>query len=106
VWKTDTSSLETEIRATKLAVEALNNRLDSLERQPKLLQVEWESTLDKIGRVMARLNARIRKADDLLGDEPPQRPPQEVLDERAPTPLLGSHKTLRMARQKHGLLPG
>lgn len=104
LWKTDVRQLQEEIREGKRAVEGLRDRLDSLERQPKLLQVEWESTLDKIGRVMARLNARIRKADELGDVELPQTPPESQPAPEA-VPTLGSHRTLRMARSKHGLLP-
>lgn len=102
LWKTDTSKLSDEIGACKTALKGLSDRLDSVERQPKLLQMEWESTLDKMNRVMGRLNARIRKADELgIDDKPPDRPQEEV----PPETLPGAHRTLRMARARHGLLP-
>lgn len=86
-------------------LEALEKSQERLERLPKLLQAEWEDQLDRMNRVMGRLNARIKVANQAQTDEPP--PSNAEAAPEAPTPLLGTHERLQaMRRRRHGLLPG
>ena len=77
---------------------ALEKRLDALETAPKVLRNEWEDVLDRMNRVMGRLNARVKRAEK---DEPP---------EPEPTPsthtVKGSHAILSEMRRRRGVLHG
>lgn len=78
---------------------ALELRCDRLESAQKLLKIEWESTFDKMGRLMGRLNQRIRKN---LDQEAALEAPGEPLEHpEGPRPLMhptGSHGLLVGAR--------
>ena len=59
MWKSKTAARLTSIEGD---LDGFRKALETLERQPKLLKIEWEDTLDRINRVMGRLNARIKVA--------------------------------------------
>lgn len=69
----------------------------SLVKEFKSIQFEWESQLDKMVKVTARLNARIRAASATENDE------EQVGDGQPPPmerPVIGSHAFLVAARAK------
>jgi len=65
------------------------DRLETLERQVRSLQLEWESTYNKLRAVVARLNKRAER-EEAGGAEPdslePTRPSSSA--SVAPAPLL------------------
>lgn len=83
-----------ELRSVSSKIEALESRLDGLETAPKLLRTEWEDTLDRLNRIMGRLNARLKRA------ESDEQPPQGTTP--APDPMLGHHGLLERARRRRG----
>jgi len=83
---------------TKLGgeIEAIRKAQERLERVPKQLQLEWEDTLDRINRVVGRLNARIRTTQKAEDEETPK--------EEAQVPSRGDHDLLSSFRRKRGIL--
>jgi|TARA_B100000408_G_C10220619_1_gene190878 hypothetical protein len=96
-----------DFRSALERIAAVEKAQDSLERAPKLLRNEWEDTLDRMNRIMGRLNARIRTQKRL--DEEDQEPETVEKAPEAPSqPLLptGTHSTLKAMRGRiHGVLP-
>lgn len=87
------------------AIKALEQRLEALEQRPddlatamKGLRIEWEDMLDRLQRVMGRLNARVRR--DLPGEVPEETPQVPINPELARAELLKAAR----ARRQHGLL--
>ena len=80
-------------------IEVLEKDLKTQERLPKLLKLEWEETLDKMLKVMARLNARIRaseKAEDKLEELPAGvDPPEDSI-------AVGQHARMAKFRTRLG----
>lgn len=83
-----------------IALEKANETLDSRLR---LLKNEWEDVLDRVNRVMGRLNARIRKFNASESPESDELEPPKGVD--PPRIGTGTHATLRAARERHGILP-
>ena len=83
------------------AIRALERRIESLESAQKILKLEWEDVFDKMGRMMGRLNARIRKN---LANEAAEELPEATLEHpEGPRPLdhvSGSHGLLQQARNR------
>lgn len=85
-------------------IAALEQTLDRLVTGQKLIRTEWEDSLDRMNRIMGRLNARIRRAQE--SDEATETTPEA--NETAPEPashVLGSHGMLSEMRRRRGLLP-
>ena len=87
---------EGRIKALELAVEGLESKL-------RLVKSEWEDVLDRVNRVMGRLNARIRKSEAVSA------PDSDVDASPAASPLptpSGNHATMTAMRGRHrGVLP-
>ena len=81
-------------------IRALELRIEGLEAGHRALKLEWELVYDKMGRLMGRLNARIRKADAAATEEEPT--PETALPAQA---RFGTHGQMQMARMRRGLLP-
>jgi len=87
-------------------IRSLESRLEALEQAPKrsktaikVLRTEWEDTLDRIQRVLSRLNARHKRAEKVEAEEPE--------GEVATPGGVGTHAILEAhRRRKRGLLPG
>ena len=45
-------------RGPPIGYDELSDKVDSLSRQVKMLELEWESTYNKIRSILARLNKR------------------------------------------------
>lgn len=45
----------------------VQGRLEALERAVKSVRLEWEDTLDRLTRIMGRLNARAARSQDAPG---------------------------------------
>ncbi len=79
-------------------IRALETRLDALETHPKVLRNEWEDVLDRMNRVMGRLNARLKRAEK---DEP-----EDGKAPVSPERPVGTHAILEAYRgRRRGLLP-
>lgn len=89
----------TRARLDKLQAdfEAFKIALEALERQPKLLRNEWEDTLDRINRVMGRLNARIKAASAPENEQLPEGDTQSSPPAQRQT---GTHDRLRAFRAR------
>lgn len=79
-------------------IESLETAVEGLRKLPKELAIQWEDHLDKLGRVMARMNQRARqealhepKNDDPVPDNP------EVAE---PVSRVGEHDLLTQARNR------
>jgi len=77
---------------------ALEKAMDDVRRDQKAIRLDWEMALDKLGRMMGRLNARIRKN---LDQEAPTSDDLPTTEGMAPA-QMGNHQKLRMARAKWG----
>lgn len=63
MWKTpDFSKIEERLKG-------LENALEAVKRDQKAVALEWENTLDKLTRIMGRLNARAKAAAGLQDSE-------------------------------------
>lgn len=63
IFKADSNGPE-PLEALERAQDDLAGRQDRLERAFKGLELEWSNSLDKLNRIMGRLNARARAARD------------------------------------------
>lgn len=52
----------------------LNDRLDRLERNEKLLELEWENVYNKLRALLARLNKREERAAEAYPENYPRQP--------------------------------
>lgn len=79
------------------AVEELSDRLASVERTVRSLQLEWSETYDKVNRLMHRITKRV-EADKREGqqDPPEQRPPE---DPRSPLAAAAAMQLFRRPRR-------
>ena len=85
-------------------IQTLEQAVEGLQRDSKVIRLEWEDVYDRVTRTMGRLNARIRKSEALTGSEgdiegstlPPASPPVEVL----PTGTHGLLTQMRARRRK------
>jgi len=85
-------------------IAALEKAVEGLESRLRLIKVEWEEVLDKVGKVMGRLNARIRKSEAVNASESDAEPEREAIP---PHNISGSHSTLTAMRgRRRGVLPG
>ena len=80
-------------------VEALEKADEGHDSRLRLIKTEWEDVLDRVNRVMGRLNARIRKSE--AANEPESDTPTGP--QGLPSP--GSHTVLKAMRGRHGVLP-
>lgn len=94
----------TAARLSKLEDElkALGESFEGLRRLPLLLQSEWEDQLDRMNRVMGRLNARAKAASVTESDDPPEVRVEPPLN--GPGPLAGTHGRLEAARARRNAL--
>ncbi len=58
-------------RPPPVEFDELSDKVDSLSRQVKMLELEWESTYNKIRSILARLNKRDDRAAEVIPS--PQR---------------------------------
>ena len=81
------------------ALQALQERMEAAESTLRTLKIEWEDVLDRMQRVMGRLNARM-KASTIAQDEPPEvgPPSPEGFD------YLAATRKLQARRANHGVL--
>ena len=85
-------------------IEALEKAQERLESSMRLFRTEWESTYDKLNRLMGRLNARIRKSE---AETAPESDTEALTEAPGPRRITGSHATLSQARaRRRGVLPG
>lgn len=80
--------------------EALEKRLEGLERGAKVIRLEWEDVYDRLTRTMGRLNARIRKSESLESPESPEEVTPKGVDPTG-TPV-GEHAVLVAMRARRG----
>lgn len=78
------------------ALERLDNKLEALRTLPKKLEIEWEDTLDKLGRLHARLNQRARR--EVLAT-PERDEPTPEKDQPSPV-VVGDHQVLSTMRER------
>jgi len=50
---------------TRRAIAALDERIETVERQLKGVKLEWESTYDKLHRIVQRISKRAERAEEL-----------------------------------------
>ena len=81
-------------------IAALERAVEGLKSAERLQKVEWESVLNKVGKVMGRLNASIRKSEGLSVPESDDPAAAQV---EVP---VGSHASLIQMRRRRGVLPG
>ena len=64
--------------------DGLISRLEALESAVRLLKVEWEDVLDRLDRIMGRMNARLRRATSSVEplNEPPPTPQVDPITAR------------------------
>ena len=72
----------------------LEQSLNSLKADMRGLRLEWESTYDKLMKVVSRLNARHRRASAEEQENEVERP--------APPAGLGTHELMSAARARRG----
>jgi uncharacterized coiled-coil protein SlyX len=91
------------IRELEARIQALETRLEGLETAPKQLRLEWEDTLDRLARIMGRLNARLKRSitDDQEPTQGESTPPESG---PAVDPLVARYRMLR--ERRNGLLHG
>jgi len=58
------------------AISRLENRIEALETQTKLLRVEWEEVYDKLSNALARLRKRDRDESKQNGKADDPKPPE------------------------------
>jgi len=80
---------------------ALEKAVEGLNRDSKVIRLEWEDVYDRVTRTMGRLNARIRKAEQVA------EPEGALETETVPAPLevpvaTGTHAQLVQARSRRG----
>ena len=95
-WGGRVERLQARLTATELAVDGLKTKL-------KTIRMEWEDALDRMNRIMGRLNARIRRSEA-------QEPAPESEGELPAVPQVGlqrtgTHGVLAEMRAKRGVLP-
>lgn len=76
-------------------IEALEKAVKDLEKLPGKLEREWEDHLNKLGKIMARLNMRARQ--EALS---PAEKDDPVPDKGQDTPVAGDHVLLTTMRQR------
>lgn len=88
------------VRSIEEKVKALEGRLEDLKRLPSLLEAEWQDHLDRMNKVMGRLNARDKVTSATRIEEPEP-------DNSQVSPQTGIHAKMQaMRNRRHGLLPG
>lgn len=92
MWKFRSSE---RLDKLETAVERLTNAQEQLRTLPKKLELEWEDTLDKLGRIMSRLNQRARR-------EEPNEPESHEVDPNNTKhpPQPSDHDTLKHMRSR------
>jgi hypothetical protein len=65
------------------AAEKWQDRLSEVERQLRMLQLEWADTLDLLKRQMHRVIKERQRAEAAMPDEP-ENPPGETVDQGTP----------------------
>jgi len=71
---------------TRRAIAAMEERLETVERQLKGLRLDWEGTYDKMHRMAQRIAKRAERAEELAAPEADTPP----LSNGADTPTGGS----------------
>jgi len=57
-------------KAPPVGYDELSDKIDHVERQVKMLELEWESTYNKLRSILARLNKRDERAAPEESSEP------------------------------------
>ena len=73
---------KSETQETRDRLGTLSSRVDDLESTARKLRVEWHDVLDRLERVMGRLNKRAQRAAE-AADVEEAAPPNPILDEVA-----------------------
>ena len=71
LWKNLATMFAFLRRESPPGYDELADRLDRLERQEKMLELEWESVYNKMRSLMARLNKRDEREGDIKTMSPP-----------------------------------
>lgn len=77
MWKSkQNGAADTLGKALEARLDALERKVEGTDRAIKALELEWNSTLDKLNRIIGRLNARKKYLEPVVDDQPelPQQP--------------------------------
>lgn len=86
----------------KERITALEQALEALKTGNKLIRTEWEDTLDRMNRIMGRLNARIRRSESK--EEAPESDAGLSAELEGGLHKTGTHAVLAEMRSRSGIL--
>ena len=85
---------------TRRAIAALDDRIETLERQLKAVKLDWESTYDKLHRLAQRIAKRAERAEALEPSEDGQDSSAPPADSGAPQLGAGLSQRQREIQQQ------